>query len=189
MKHHNSSRQFIPFIALFALLIASSAIADKSDAVKSETKTEQSASETNPKLAPTAPATGEQLKWKIQPGAGSSGSSTNYKLRSISHHTSMRAGSSTGYGLRHGYLQNFAPHTCCNLAGDADNGNTVNIGDVTFIIARLFSGGAPPVCCEEGDADSSSSITIGDVSYIISYLFRGGASPICGPSGMGCTPS
>ncbi|MBN4076152.1 hypothetical protein JYT16_00380 [Gemmatimonas aurantiaca] len=75
---------------------------------------------------------------------------------------------------------------CCDVAGDADNAGSVTIGDVTFTIAYIFSGGSAPSCCEEGDADGSGAITIGDVTYLIAFIFSGGSAPICGPTGMSC---
>ncbi len=76
--------------------------------------------------------------------------------------------------------------TCCGTAGDANNSGSLTIGDVTFLIARIFSGGPAPGCCEEGDADGGGTITIGDVTYLIARIFAGGATPICGPVGMSC---
>ncbi len=75
---------------------------------------------------------------------------------------------------------------CCDTAGDANNSGSLTIGDVTFLIARIFSGGPPPDCCEEGDADGSGSITIADATYLIARIFAGAAAPICGPNGMSC---
>lgn len=77
---------------------------------------------------------------------------------------------------------------CCTLAGDANNDTGVNIADVTFLIARIFSGGPPPPCCEEGSANGDAMVNIADVTYLISRIFSGGPAPICGPAGMLCTP-
>jgi Cu/Zn superoxide dismutase len=76
--------------------------------------------------------------------------------------------------------------SCCNVPGDADGSGSLTIGDVTFLIARIFSGGAAPDCCPEGDADGTGAITIGDVTYLIARIFSGGPAPICGPAGMTC---
>ncbi|MBN4076581.1 hypothetical protein JYT16_02565, partial [Gemmatimonas aurantiaca] len=77
---------------------------------------------------------------------------------------------------------------CCVVAGDANFDNKVTIGDVTFLISRLFTGGLAPDCCEEGDADGSGTINIGDVTKLIGFLFTGGSSPECGSAGMICSP-
>jgi Galactose oxidase-like, Early set domain len=68
---------------------------------------------------------------------------------------------------------------CCDFPGDADGSGSVNIADVTFLIARIFSGGPAPVCEPEGDADGSGAINIGDVTYLIARIFSGGPAPQC----------
>lgn len=72
---------------------------------------------------------------------------------------------------------------CCDLAGDADNNGSVNIGDVTFIIARIFGGGVAPDCQDEADANSTNTLNIGDATYLIARIFSGGPAPICGTTG------
>ena len=76
--------------------------------------------------------------------------------------------------------------SCCNLAGDANDNGSVNIADITYLIARIFAGGPAPPCCEEGDANGSGGINIADITYLIARIFAGGPAPICGPAGMGC---
>ena len=80
--------------------------------------------------------------------------------------------------------ENIACQPC--TAGDADNNGRVNIGDVTFLIARIFAGGAAPLCCAEGDANADGKVNIADVTYLIARIFAGGPAPVCGPAGMGC---
>jgi len=72
---------------------------------------------------------------------------------------------------------------CCVVAGDANNDGALTIGDVTFLIARIFSGGPAPICAEAGDPDASGNLTIGDVTYLIARIFTGGPEPICPPPG------
>ncbi len=72
-------------------------------------------------------------------------------------------------------------YNCCNVAGDADAGNSVNIGDVTWLIAYIFLGGLAPECMSKGDPDGGGSVNIGDVVYLIGYIFLGGGAPVCGP--------
>lgn len=78
--------------------------------------------------------------------------------------------------------------SCCNIPGDADHSGSVNIGDVTFLIARIFGGGPAPECQDEGDADGSNSITIGDVTHLIAYIFCEGPAPVCDSAGTGIQP-
>ncbi len=87
------------------------------------------------------------------------------------------------------YTPSFAPSFaimsgCCDLAGDADNSGSVNIADVTFLIARIFSGGPAPGCEDEGDANGSNSVNIADVTFLIARIFSGGPEPVCGATGL-----
>ncbi|MFQ5608632.1 MAG: hypothetical protein ACE5GA_11860, partial [Candidatus Zixiibacteriota bacterium] len=74
--------------------------------------------------------------------------------------------------------------SCCLVAGDSDHSGTFNIGDVTFDIARIFSGGAAPVCGDEADADGNNTFNIADVTYGIAFIFSGGPAPVCGTTGQ-----
>lgn len=68
------------------------------------------------------------------------------------------------------------------VCGDADQSYAVDIDDVVYLIAYIFSGGPAPDPIESGDADCSGSIDIDDVVYLISYIFSGGPAP-CDPDG------
>jgi hypothetical protein len=63
------------------------------------------------------------------------------------------------------------------VCGDADGSSAVDIDDVVFLIAYIFSSGTPPEPIESGDADCSGSIDIDDVVYLIAYIFAGGNLP------------
>lgn len=67
---------------------------------------------------------------------------------------------------------------CCNIAGDANDDGTVNIGDAVFTINYIFKGGPPPPCLPEGDANCDMSINIADSVYLINYIFKGGPEPV-----------
>ncbi|MCH7878686.1 MAG: hypothetical protein IH914_05155 [candidate division Zixibacteria bacterium] len=56
----------------------------------------------------------------------------------------------------------------------------MNIGDVVFTIAYLFTGGDPSFCFDEADVNADNKINIADVSHVVAYLFTGGPPPICG---------
>jgi hypothetical protein len=63
------------------------------------------------------------------------------------------------------------------ICGDADGSETVDIDDVVFLIAYIFSGGPPPEPLEAGDSDCSDTVDIDDVVYLIAYIFSGGNEP------------
>jgi len=71
---------------------------------------------------------------------------------------------------------------CCNGNGlrgnvDGDPEDLVNISDMTYLVAFLFSGGAAPPCLEEGDVNADEVINISDMTYLVAYLFSGGPAP------------
>ncbi|MCH7878957.1 MAG: dockerin type I repeat-containing protein, partial [candidate division Zixibacteria bacterium] len=72
-----------------------------------------------------------------------------------------------------GYLPTLTPG-CCSFAGDANGDNSVNIADVTYMIARIFAGGAAPICNDAADANGDNSNNIADLTYMIARIFAGG---------------
>jgi hypothetical protein len=64
--------------------------------------------------------------------------------------------------------------------GDADGNGEIDIDDVVYLIAYIFSGGPPPNPVENGDADCSEDVDIDDVVYLVNYIFAEGPSP-CAP--------
>ncbi|MCH7878771.1 MAG: hypothetical protein IH914_05610 [candidate division Zixibacteria bacterium] len=66
--------------------------------------------------------------------------------------------------------------------GDPNWDGRLNIADVTYLISRLFHGGAAPAPEElAGDPDCNGKVNIGDVVFIIARLFTGGPAPPCQP--------
>ena len=63
------------------------------------------------------------------------------------------------------------------ICGDADGSQDVDIDDVVFLIAYIFSGGPAPVPYESGDANCAGGVDIDDVVYLIAYIFSGGNAP------------
>jgi len=74
------------------------------------------------------------------------------------------------------HIQTGGPSYVC---GDADASGAVDIDDVVYLIAYIFSGGSAPVPLDAGDADCSGAIDIDDVVYLINYIFSGGPAPCC----------
>ncbi|MCH7878692.1 MAG: DUF1028 domain-containing protein [candidate division Zixibacteria bacterium] len=63
--------------------------------------------------------------------------------------------------------------------GDPNNDGNVNISDITYLIARIFAGGASPLPELSGDANGSGGVNISDITYLIARIFAGGAAPVC----------
>jgi hypothetical protein len=64
--------------------------------------------------------------------------------------------------------------------GDADASSGVDIDDVVYLIAYIFTGGPGPIPYEAADADCSGGVDIDDVVYLIAYIFSGGPPPCDG---------
>lgn len=64
-------------------------------------------------------------------------------------------------------------------AGDCTGDSKINIGDVTKLISRIFSGGEACSPQASGDADCNGRVNIADVTYLIRRIFAGGPIP-CG---------
>ncbi|MBU8933406.1 MAG: dockerin type I repeat-containing protein [candidate division Zixibacteria bacterium] len=71
---------------------------------------------------------------------------------------------------------------CCEgLRGNVDDDGEVNIADLTYLVAYLFTGGPPPPCLEEADVNGDGEINIADLTYLVAYLFTGGPPPVACP--------
>ncbi len=121
-----------------------------------------------------------EIDFQVMAVGGTEGSSQQYVLRGTAAQAAVSEGNSDSYVLQHGFW-----HGYC-YPGDADASGAIDIDDVVYLIAYIFSGGSPPTpmqCC--GDADTSCGVDIDDVVYLIAYIFAGGAMPepacyICG---------
>ncbi len=132
----------------------------------------------------TALLSGEQLKWQVVTASGGTATGGGFTLSSSLGQTAVGKGTSASFHLTHGFLQNYGTAvTPCTRCGDANGSGSVNISDVVFIIAYIFSGGAAPGECNTpqglGDANGSGSVNISDAVYLIAYIFAGGPTPHC----------
>jgi hypothetical protein len=69
------------------------------------------------------------------------------------------------------------------VPGDADGSGSVDIDDVVYLIAYIFTSGPEPSPLNAGDVDGSCAIDIDDVVYLIAYIFTGGPAPLLGCAG------
>ncbi len=74
------------------------------------------------------------------------------------------------------------PSCCIGMRGNADGdpGDSVNIADLTYLVAYTFLEGSAPPCIEEGNVDGAAVIVpidVADITYLVAYLFLGGPSP------------
>jgi hypothetical protein len=138
-----------------------------SDNAKAPTGQSQSANK--------APNAGEIIKWQVIASGGVRGSSTNFVLNGTAGQTAIGKGTSTNFGVSQGFWQNLV--TLSYKCGDANGDAAVDISDVVYLIAYIFSGGSAPVPLDAGDANCDHAVDISDVVYLIAYIFSGGQAP------------
>lgn len=63
--------------------------------------------------------------------------------------------------------------------GDANGDQTVDVGDVVFLVNYLYRNDTAPDPIEAGDANCDGIVNVGDVVYLVSYLYRNGPPPAC----------
>lgn len=73
---------------------------------------------------------------------------------------------------------------CCVNRGNVDDlvgpAGPVDVSDMTYLVAYLYTDGQPPPCEEEGNVDGqfwAGPIDIADLTYLVAYLFTGGPPP------------
>ncbi len=80
------------------------------------------------------------------------------------------------------------PGGCCNgdgMRGNVDDlsgpGGDIDVADLTYLVAYLFTGGPAPACTDEGNVDGivgiGGPIDVADLTYLVAYLFIGGPPP------------
>ncbi len=62
-------------------------------------------------------------------------------------------------------------------SGDVDASGSIDVGDLTYLVAYLFQGGPEPQPLATGDVDCSGGVDVGDLTYLVAYLFQGGPEP------------
>ncbi len=123
---------------------------------------------------------GEEINWQVISGGGTiGGTSESFTISGTAGQTATGSGSSDNFGMSHGFWQTFGG-SCCNLAGDANDDDAINVGDAVWMINYVFKGGPPPPCTDEGDANNDCALNVGDAVYLINYVFKGGPPPECG---------
>ncbi|MFH2036836.1 MAG: DUF1028 domain-containing protein [Candidatus Zixiibacteriota bacterium] len=65
------------------------------------------------------------------------------------------------------------------MIGDVNDSKTINIIDITYLIAYLYKSGQEPSPVESGDVNASETINILDITYLIALLYKSGPEPIC----------
>ncbi len=64
--------------------------------------------------------------------------------------------------------------SCCELRGDLDDNQQVDVLDLDYFIDWLYRTGPAPDCEEEANVDGNSQVDILDIDYFIDWLYRDG---------------
>jgi hypothetical protein len=137
---------------------------------------------------------GEEINWQVISSGGSQGaSSTHFIMSGSVGQTAVGTGSSTNFGLNHGYWQDFGDTaTACDCEPGNCNGDPLmNIFDITYIISYLYLGGPAPIPYALCSADPNKDCTVNifDITYLISYLYLSGPPPAtCNEWLIACGP-
>ncbi|MCH9032525.1 MAG: hypothetical protein IIB00_09750 [candidate division Zixibacteria bacterium] len=164
----------------------------KTTTTKTEKSTEIKQLPATPLQTPSkSPATGEEINWQVLSNGGTAGTSANFGVNGTVSQTAVGPGTSTNFGVNSGFWPGAGGGgTCCSngIAGDADDGGDVNIGDAIFIVKYAFEEGSPtPPCCGQADADGGGDVNIGDAIYIVKFAFEEGAPfPLCSAANPEC---
>ncbi len=67
------------------------------------------------------------------------------------------------------------PGPCCDLRGDVDDSQQVDVLDIDYFIDYLYRSGPAPICEAEADVDGSGQVDVLDVDYFIDFLYRSGS--------------
>ncbi len=73
------------------------------------------------------------------------------------------------------------------ICGDVDGSGTINVSDMTYLIAWIIMDGPPPPDTVMANADLCDGVDVGDIACIIDYLFLGGPPPCSGSAN--CSPN
>jgi hypothetical protein len=63
------------------------------------------------------------------------------------------------------------------LCGDANGDETVDLGDVVYLIGYLYRNEPAPDPVVAGDVNRDGIVDLGDLVYMISYLYKNGPPP------------
>ncbi len=70
-----------------------------------------------------------------------------------------------------------------HTSGDINRDGKVNMTDLTYLVALIYTGGEEPPFPEMADMDGSCNVNISDITYFVNFLYGGGPPPanrICG---------
>jgi hypothetical protein len=127
------------------------------------------------------PTAGEEINWQLISSGGTHGSSTNFMLLGTVGQTATGYGSSTNFGLSHGFWQEHGTSDCCGIYTSGYTGNCNcdtygkrNLADITKLIDRVYVTPDVPLCCEPNgntNGDPAGTLNLADITGLIDYVY------------------
>jgi hypothetical protein len=81
-----------------------------------------------------------------------------------------------GTGLSSNTITIVAP--CCVMRGDFNDDSSIDVADLTSLVAYMFKSGAAPSCLDHIDINNDDSVDINDLTLLVAYMFKEGAVPV-----------
>ncbi len=63
--------------------------------------------------------------------------------------------------------------------GNVNSNGSVDLLDITYLIAYLYKGGPPPNPIKAANVNGDGAVNLLDITYLISYLYKDGPEPNC----------
>lgn len=122
--------------------------------------------------APSAPASGEQIKWQVISSGGGASSSTNYKLSATAGQTATGQVTSTNYKLNQGFWQTFSSASCCvGVRGNVNGVGIIDVSDLSLLVAYLTISPPPSLpCLAAANVNATGIVDVSDLSLLVAYL-------------------
>jgi len=76
------------------------------------------------------------------------------------------------------------------IRGDVNNDGHIDITDITYLIAYIYQGGAPPPPpCDRADVNDDGSVNIIDTVYLVDFVYQSGTPPLWPYPQIGIDPT
>ena len=65
------------------------------------------------------------------------------------------------------------------VCGDMNGSSTVDIADLTYLVAYMFKGGPEPASLALANVNGQGEVDIADLTFLVAYMFKSGPAPVC----------
>jgi hypothetical protein len=65
------------------------------------------------------------------------------------------------------------------VCGDMNGTSTVDIADLTYLVAYMFKSGPAPLSPALANVNGTGGIDVADLTFLVAYMFKDGPAPVC----------